>query len=839
MKCFRLNRCLAHRAVILRAASLELSTVFRITVLLSVLCANQAQAQLTGRVPSANARARARFGQANQESTSQVYAGQSHVISTRGRNVGTVKGGFADGPAATARFYYPQGLALGPRGEELYIVDGWNHRVRRADLTNGLVSTIAGSLPGFADGPADVARFHYPHSVAVSPDGSKLFVSDGWNQRIRVVSLATGEVFTLAGAGSAGFRDGAASLARFYYPSGLVVSHDGGALFVADTWNSRIRRIHIATGQVDTLAGGTRGINDGVGDNARFSFPRGICLSQGGDTLYVADTGNNCIRSVALASGQTRTIAGSQAKGLRDGPGLSASFTRPMSVAANSDDSMLFVADTGNAQLRAVALEREGGAQPGVYTVAANRTLLGMSMPLKNPADLTVSRDGRVLYVTDRDAQCVRRWFLPTGIVSTLVGSLSSEEKYHLSEPVYTRGTEGRVEVMSSTIPSNHQHYQQQQQQQIHSTAGVEATYKQGVHVQHLGLDHALKMEQASTLQLHQVNLAQMAPRSSNTQIPKERFRGQAHPGWQDALASQAQSVYAGSQLSSASGAQVQGAAAEALHKRTEFSIAQSGDSISVTTTVPLSYVLIAAVFAGSAVGVLMAAVLMVIMLRPDAIESIKPCVKVLFLPAFLVMRLMMRIFSSALLWWRSQERKSFFIVLALNNGAAPIMHSFGLLWVITCKGMVLVYIPAQKFVGMGIQSAVARFPVLKRLGPPLQRSWGLVLAGAHHAVIAWTQLRALLWRMEGKKRKKGADDDIADQLERTVHLPPRIVQLPTATLTRLQEEHMPQVEEEPETCPVEHAYTAVDPLGGQFVMNMNALEVRERNTSHPAAKEL
>lgn len=101
-------------------------------------------------------------------------------------------------------------------------------------------------------------------SVAVSPDGSKLFVSDGWNQRIRVVSLATGEVFTLAGAGSAGFRDGAASLARFYYPSGLVVSHDGGALFVADTWNSRIRRIHIATGQVDTLAGGTRGINDGV-----------------------------------------------------------------------------------------------------------------------------------------------------------------------------------------------------------------------------------------------------------------------------------------------------------------------------------------------------------------------------------------------------------------------------------------------------------------------------------------------------------------------------------------------------------------------------------------------
>lgn len=141
------------------------------------------------------------------------------------------------------------------------------------------------------------------------------------------------------------------------------------------------------------------------------SFPSGccICACAGGDTLYVADTGNNCIRSVALASGQTRTVAGSQAKGLRDGPGLSASFTRPMSVAVNSDDSMLFVADTGNAQLRAVALEGEGGAQAGVYTVAANRTLLGMSMPLKNPADLTVSRDGRVLYVTVSDNSVERK----------------------------------------------------------------------------------------------------------------------------------------------------------------------------------------------------------------------------------------------------------------------------------------------------------------------------------------------------------------------------------------------------------------------------------------------
>jgi DNA-binding beta-propeller fold protein YncE len=77
-----------------------------------------------------------------------------------------------------------------------------------------------------------------------------------------------------------------------------------------------------------------------------------------------------------------------------------ASFTRPTSLVLNADGSMLYVTDTGNAQLRAVAMRAEGGA--AVFTVTQNRTLMGGTPALRNPFDLSVTRDGRTVYVTVR-----------------------------------------------------------------------------------------------------------------------------------------------------------------------------------------------------------------------------------------------------------------------------------------------------------------------------------------------------------------------------------------------------------------------------------------------------
>ena len=99
-----------------------------------------------------------------------------------------------------------------------------------------------------------------PLGLAISPDGSALFVADCKNHKIRRVEVATGAVTTLAGSGTVGSADGVGGAAQFRNPFGVAISPDGSALFVADQGNHKIRRVEVATGEVTTVAGsGTRG----------------------------------------------------------------------------------------------------------------------------------------------------------------------------------------------------------------------------------------------------------------------------------------------------------------------------------------------------------------------------------------------------------------------------------------------------------------------------------------------------------------------------------------------------------------------------------------------------
>jgi predicted outer membrane repeat protein len=252
--------------------------------------------------------------------------------------------GFLNGTGATARFEHPSGLARDAMGN-IYVADEFNHCIRRI-TPGGAVSTFAGSgVAGHVDGSAASARFLYPSGVAVDAAGN-VFVADTGNHRVRQVS-PSGDVTTLAGTGEAGITaDGPAATSKFSAPRGIAVSADGTKVWVADTANHRIRLI-LAGGAFTIAGNSTAGFADGTAEAALFSSPSGIALDANG-AAYVSDSGNHRIRKV-LADGTVTTLAGSGTAGNLDSPlpgaGLypatATLFESPTGISITSDGRLL------------------------------------------------------------------------------------------------------------------------------------------------------------------------------------------------------------------------------------------------------------------------------------------------------------------------------------------------------------------------------------------------------------------------------------------------------------------------------------------------------------------
>ena len=213
------------------------------------------------------------------------------------------------GAAANAQFNPPAGLAIDANGN-LFIADQFNHRIRKI-TPSGTISTFAGTgTAGFSgdDGPATGARLNSPFGVAVDSLGN-VFIADSSNHRIRKVA-PTGTITTAAGIGNAGFSGdgGAAAAAQLNNPLGIAVDAAGN-LYIADTNNSRVRRV-TPTGLIFTIAGTTSGFrgDGGPAGAAWLSLPRRVAVDGAGN-VFVADTLNQRVRQLVPARQPTSTFA--------------------------------------------------------------------------------------------------------------------------------------------------------------------------------------------------------------------------------------------------------------------------------------------------------------------------------------------------------------------------------------------------------------------------------------------------------------------------------------------------------------------------------------------------
>ncbi len=268
----------------------------------------------------------------------QIRVIRNGMVSTL---AGSGKAGYQDGPSATAQFNEPRGLVVDQKGQVI-VADSENQRLRI--ISNGMVSTLAGTgAKGDLDGPATSAQFNLPYGLAIDESGA-IYIADKGNNKIR--RLANGVVSTLAGTGEGGFLDGEATSAQFKSPYRLALGAQQGQLYIADRDNHRIRLL--ANNMVSTIAGSESGFLDGLVSLALFKAPHGVAVTANG-TIYVADSQNNRIRKIE--EGVVSTVCGTSVAGFEDGPSNQAQFNYPYDIAIGKSNR-IYVADHLNNRIR-------------------------------------------------------------------------------------------------------------------------------------------------------------------------------------------------------------------------------------------------------------------------------------------------------------------------------------------------------------------------------------------------------------------------------------------------------------------------------------------------------
>jgi len=210
---------------------------------------------------------------------------------------------FSDGPFYSAQFNHPLGLALSPDGTALYVADELNNRIRviRLDRKNE-VGTLAGTgEPGRMDGPCTAASFNHPSALAVLPDG-RIVVNDKGNSLLRLIDPASGSVTTLAGGVVGGPREGEASKLTLAPIWNLAYFEPDHCLYFSQPWDGALRRLNLQKGLAETV----------LKDNPTLPHPAALCVA--GGKLFVSDSSLPQVFQVQIAAANGKSEATPGAK---------------------------------------------------------------------------------------------------------------------------------------------------------------------------------------------------------------------------------------------------------------------------------------------------------------------------------------------------------------------------------------------------------------------------------------------------------------------------------------------------------------------------------------------
>ncbi|MEO6940656.1 MAG: T9SS type A sorting domain-containing protein [Candidatus Kapaibacterium sp.] len=325
-----------------------------------------------------------------------------------------IPGSGGDGGAAIgAQFFDPGSVAVDGSGN-VYISDQGSNRIRKITATTGLISTIAGTgIAGFSGdgGPAVLAQLNSPKGISIDRSGN-VYIADG--HHIRKITAVTGFITTIAGIGPNGSDGdgGPATAAQLNFPQDVTLDGSGN-VYIADTYNHRIRKITAANGIISTIAGsgiaGSSG-DGGVATDARINIPQSVAVDDS-QNVYLIDLGDQRIRKITASTGIISTMAGTGTGGFSgdSGAATEAQLCDPEDLAVDTAGN-LYIADFCNSRIRKIT------ASTGVISTIAGTGKLGIggdgreatSAQLNNPTGVAVDNTGNV-YIADNRNYRIRK----------------------------------------------------------------------------------------------------------------------------------------------------------------------------------------------------------------------------------------------------------------------------------------------------------------------------------------------------------------------------------------------------------------------------------------------